>query len=487
MRVVLFAMLVGAMTWAGSAVGAGADTNYLPRVKAYADAMIKDGRDTYGEEKSPLFASALDRKTMKLGSRETFTPISLTVRDQDRALGGSNPQQDMGLYSLLYDLTAATGDKQYAGEADKALAFFFTRCQDTNTGFMAWGEHLYWHFEQEKCSILVEKHQNKDTHELCGEWPLWDAGYRLAPDASWRFALGLWDHQVGNKTNGNFSRHAPWGRHATGLDAEYPRYAGQMIVTWADAYGRPENAKQARRGELLDAISVVVGRMEANAQLSTNGYLPAASSKHERSSVWLDGTLEMARCMWKAAPCVEKDRPELAKRMRDLALQQDRNFLKPPAIANTNSPLAGHLAADTRLKVEAWATGYGRANYAMYANLCNARYEQLATAQPDLAAQYKALVLATADWYPDPNVSAGITYRPDAFAAVIDMMLDAYEITKDRKYLERAQKVADAGIGLFLDDGLPLPKATNKDPHYEAITGGPDFMLALLRLDAARR
>jgi len=41
--------------------------DYLRIVKAYANAMIKDGRDTYGTEHSPLFASALDRRTMRLG------------------------------------------------------------------------------------------------------------------------------------------------------------------------------------------------------------------------------------------------------------------------------------------------------------------------------------------------------------------------------------------------------------------------------------
>lgn len=38
----------------------------LTIVKAYADAMIEDGRDIYGEEHSPLFAAALDRAAMKL-------------------------------------------------------------------------------------------------------------------------------------------------------------------------------------------------------------------------------------------------------------------------------------------------------------------------------------------------------------------------------------------------------------------------------------
>ena len=41
--------------------------DYLALVKAYAETMIEQGRDVYGEVHSPLFAAALDRKTMKIG------------------------------------------------------------------------------------------------------------------------------------------------------------------------------------------------------------------------------------------------------------------------------------------------------------------------------------------------------------------------------------------------------------------------------------
>ncbi|MHC4240636.1 MAG: hypothetical protein ACYSUC_12970 [Planctomycetota bacterium] len=39
---------------------------YLRIVKAYADTMLRDGRDTYGRAHSPLFATTLDRKTVKM-------------------------------------------------------------------------------------------------------------------------------------------------------------------------------------------------------------------------------------------------------------------------------------------------------------------------------------------------------------------------------------------------------------------------------------
>ena len=106
--------------------------DYLTVVKAYANAMIKDGRDTYGTEHSPLFASALDRRTMRLGDFQEIPG----VRKGDRALGGADPQDDADLYAILYRLTELGGEKQYANEADKALEYFFSYCQSPVTGPM---------------------------------------------------------------------------------------------------------------------------------------------------------------------------------------------------------------------------------------------------------------------------------------------------------------------------------------------------------------
>ena len=94
--------------------------DYLAIVKAYADAMINDGRDTYGAKHSPLFASALNRRTMQIGGFDDITG----VRKGDRTVGGSNPQVDSDLYAILYRLTELSGDKKYANQADQALEAF---------------------------------------------------------------------------------------------------------------------------------------------------------------------------------------------------------------------------------------------------------------------------------------------------------------------------------------------------------------------------
>ena len=83
------------------AIGAGADvpvSPYLKYVYQYADAMLAEGRDTFGPQASGLFLSALDRTTMQPLSVRPAPPGG--IRREDRvgppweALVGANPHHD---------------------------------------------------------------------------------------------------------------------------------------------------------------------------------------------------------------------------------------------------------------------------------------------------------------------------------------------------------------------------------------------------------
>ena len=455
---------------------------YFGAVKAYADTMLSKGRDTYGQEHSPLFAAALDRGTMELGSAKSFGKIS-GVRGGDRSIGGANPQEDKTLCVILYRLSELTGEKQYAAEADKALKYFWTHCQSPETGLMAWGEHLYWDFESDKMAGRGDQ-----PHEINGSWPLWDRSYALAPEACWRFAIGQWDHQVADKSTGDFSRHARWSRHGPNKGADFPRYAGQMITCWADAYSRRENAGRERREEMVTAIRTLVGRMEANMARTKTGYLPALRGA---SYVWSDSNLEFARCIWKAAQHVN---PELAQRMRKLALKQDADFLRMPHKITTGGGFAATLHADTgeprhrsmnKPYTAVWATGYGHGTHAAMALRCLSRYHQLRETHGELAGKYQTLIVAAADRYLDTLPDRDKLLKPGALAEVIDLLVATHELTGDAKYLQRADRFGRLSLELFIDDTSPLPKASNRHDHYEAITGGIELMRSLLGLHEA--
>lgn len=456
--------------------------DYLAIVKAYSEAMIDDGRDTYGAKHSPLFASALDRHTMQIGVFEDITG----VRKGDRTIGGSNPQVDSDLYAILYRLTELSGQKKYANQADQALEFFFSHCQSPLTGLMTWGEHLYWDFEKETMGGI------DSNHEIKGEWPFWNQCYRLAPEACWKFAIGQWDHQIANKITGDFSRHAKWSSHGPKTGADFPRYAGQMIANWTDAYVRKENGSMLRRPELITAISTIVTRMEGNMKTPT-GYLLAGTDESHGQISWPSHNLELARCLWNSAPHMQG---KLGERMKKLALKLDLDFHRMPHTIISGGGFVATVDVNTgmprsrsmnRPYTTTWTTNYGQGVHAHMANRCIARFLQIEKDHPELAGKYKQLILSAANLYLTAIPDTNDIVKPKTIASVITLMINSHSLTGEKKYLERADYFGQLGIKLFLNDTLPLPKATNQHDHYESITGGPDFMHALLKLHEALR
>jgi len=460
----------------------GAD--YLKIVRAYADVLIRHGRDTYGQVHSPLFATTLDRKTLRLPEGKTLERIkgirreAWGIRPHDRMLTGANPMHDLNLYQVLYGLTKATGDSRYAVEADKTLKWFFQHCQSAATGLFAWGEHIGWDFNAE---AIIDKPAGT-THEYFRPWVLWQRSFTLAPQACATFARGVWDHQIGDQKTGNFSRHARYDKHGPGTNSEYPRHGGFYIGTWAHAY------RQTKDPVFAKAIETLLAYFDGRRSPKTDAIPAESASRSKGEMLWPQSNLSLAVDLWDGADAM----PEaLARKMRQSASRTDKVFLRLEhragkdgkgfvKIASTHSldiRKWGERGAYTRL----WATGYGDSTDAMVANLCMLRYRQVKLDG------YKTLVVGAAARYLDSEPDIEFPVYPGTLGDVICLMLAAHEITADKTYLDRADHVAQRAIRMFLGDGRPLPKASTKHGHYEAITRADTLMMALLNLWASQR
>jgi len=96
--------------------------------------------------------------------------------------------------------------------------------------------------------------------------------------------------------------------------------------------------------------------------------------------------------------------------------------------------------------------------------------------------EYRQLVLSAADRYLDTEPVTDFPVYPGSLGDVIHLLLNAHEITSDEIYLDRAQYFAQMSLDMFFDDASPLPKASSKHWHYEAITRADNLMMELLRL-----
>jgi hypothetical protein len=457
----------------GLSHGAAAEKqpDYLRLVRAYADALLEHGRDTYGTVQSPLIASALDRKTLALVEGELGRIEG--IRNGDRSLYGANPMHDQDLYQTLYTLTEVTGDKKYAGEADETLKWFFENCQSPATGLMAWGEHIGWGFKTETLAYA-----RGDNHEFFGAWVMWDKSFELAPQACIRFGQGLWDHQI-HEHSGEFSRHASWTKHATGTKNEYPRHGGFYIATWARAY------EAGKDPVFLNAIETLVDYFEKN-NSSQTGAIPCSTNPSRLEIMWPESNLSLAVDLWDGA---EKVPDDLARKMRQRALKTDKVYLSLAHDFNPNGKgfVAGanvhsleRLTEGPWTDTAVWATGYGKATDAQIAMLCYLRYQQVKMDG------YRKLVLDAASRYLYTEPDTKITLYPGSMAESIFHMLAAYEITGQRYYLDRADYFAQQAVKIFFDDTSPLPRASSAHDHYETITGSDDLMAALLKLWVAK-
>ena len=445
--------------------------------------MITDGRDKYGEVRSPLFAAMLDRRTMTLfeaEGRRRLWGIRLDdwpnwrIRNRDRTFKGANLHHDEDFVQSLYALTYLTGEKRYAAEADKTLAWFFTNCQSPVTGLLAWGEHMGWDFRTEQAIRDRRLHNGEEmvvtlTHEFARAWVLWERSFDLAPRACGRFARGLWENQIGDKTNGNFSRHAWYDRRAPDVDSEFPRHGGFYIAAWAEAYRREHDPVYAR------AIETLVDGFDSRRGRETDA-VPAFSGE-PGNIAWLMSSISLAIDLSDGAAKMPEP---LAGKMRKCATRTDDVFLGRPHDLSPGGK--GYLTViDLHTGKPLGAGSFTAVHEAPgVAVLCLVRHEQ--TGRDG----YKKLGLAAADALLMRGPDAEFALHPGQLGAVIYLLLRAHEITGQQKYLDRADHFARWAVELFFDDASPLPKATSKHDHYEAVSGAGTLAMSLVKLWAAQ-
>ncbi len=435
---------------------------YLDVARRYADAMIEHGRDVYGPEHSPVFASALALDPIALPA--DLPPIE-GIRKDDRTYAGGNPMHDENLYMMLYDLADATRDARYREAADDALRYFFEHAQSPATGLFAWGEHLFWDFQREAMG-------GNDIHEFFRPWLLTDASYRVAPRAMKEYAVGLWLHQIADHTQGFYSRHATWSKHLPHAGNEFPRHGGFYIAQWAEAY------RQTKDPVFLTAIETLAAYFER----VRNPKTLAVPNRNPRSGdvvCWTLSQLSLSIDLCEAAKSVPEP---LAAKMREACRKNDASFLALPH--DFDDPAKGIVSTAT-FSLDAppaasgycptWASGYGIDTNAQAAMTGYERYLQ--GADP----AFKTLVLTTAQRYLESDPKTDIELYPGSLGDAVYLMIAAHRLTHERRYLDRACVLADMSIATFWDRG-PLPRASSRKSHYETITRADTLARALVLL-----
>ena len=439
---------------------------FISVVYNYANAMLEHGRDSYGPQKTGLFLSALDRNT--LGPLATRPPAPAGIREGDRPgpadgpLVGANPQLDENLLRLLYFLKGLSSEDRYPQAADDALKWFLENTQSPNTGLLPWGEHLSWNVITDE----IASGHPEPVHEFARPWLLWDRCFELAPQASRKFALGLWNSQIADHNTGAFNRHANFHKSSPEPGMDFARHAGFYIRTWAEAYAHTQDRT------FLTAIDVLLRRYEKKRH-PTTGLIEATSGSPKANSAL---SLSLAIDCDGAASQVPEP---LRTRLRQFAVREDEVFCSLPHDPKSKKGFALSLDPSTGKSdgsySSLWDAKYGAFTTAAVAMMCVSRYQNTGKIG------YRDLVVLSADAYMDSLPAEGVDAWPMTFGHAISLELAAFAITAQKEYHDRAFGLAQIAVEKFFD-GSPLPRASLKSDHYESITGADTLALALVEL-----
>lgn len=435
----------------------GASTNFLELVRGYANTMIERGRDTYGPQKTGLLLSALDRRTLGLLEVRPAPPGGIRRGDRPGRpwveMNGANPMLDQNLLRVFYTLSDITGDARYATVADEELTWFFQHTMSPQTSLLPWGEHLSWDVVHD---VPISGGEEM-MHEFARPWVLWDRCFALVPQASTKFALGLWEHQIANHKTGGFDRHAPYFEHGPVDGKDFARHGAFYIGTWCYAW------KYRASG---------INR-EVTSSDTNNVFLRAIESilaRFERKRVQKDGSLAatLGPLDLEIAAAMVPD--PLASRLRAFAAKEDELIL-----SDIEKQLAGGTKVNPPPK---WQNGYSAGTLSSTAMFCLGRYEQTGKAA------YRDLLIKIAERYLGSRPDEDVDSWPQSFAHVISAQIAAYRLTKKKVFRDHALVFAQLAVEVFWQDN-PLPRASKHTGHYEAITGADSLALSLLEVHAS--
>jgi len=186
---------------------------YIKAVKRFADTVIEHGRDSYGDQHTPLFVDGLHA--------ERLEPVIWKKDGESWVLCNFASQQP--LLRTLKGLHTLTGQERYHQAASEATRYALKHLQSPN-GLLYWGGHLAWDLDQDK-----PVGQGRGVHELKGHQPYYAFMWQMEPDATRKLLEAIWAGHVLDWQRLDYNRHAstekpvlPQWDHVFADDIEVP-------------------------------------------------------------------------------------------------------------------------------------------------------------------------------------------------------------------------------------------------------------------------
>ena len=198
---------------------------YLKAVRDFADTVVDKGRDTYGQEHTPLFVDGLHGVSLK--------PVIWKKDGQSWVLSNFASQQP--LIRLLDGLSALTNDPAYRQTAVEATDYALKHLQ-SRSGLLYWGGHLAWDLQTERAVG-----QYAGIHEMKSHQPYYRFMWEVNPESTRKLMGAVWATHILDWSLLDYNRHAntekpaePQWDHAFAADIEVPFPAKGSNLSFAN-------------------------------------------------------------------------------------------------------------------------------------------------------------------------------------------------------------------------------------------------------------
>lgn len=174
------------------------DRARIGAVIEFAENVLKNGRDRYRENPSPLFCDGINVDTLE--------PVKWNFPDIGEGVI-SNLATQQNLFRTLVLLSSLTGESRYKDAAKDAIRFHFDNLVD-KSGLLYWGGHTFIDLKTLRPVGPGEKHR---VHELKNCFPYYDLMYEVNPEATAKFVKAFWNAHVYDWDELDVGRHGDYG------------------------------------------------------------------------------------------------------------------------------------------------------------------------------------------------------------------------------------------------------------------------------------
>lgn len=479
--------------------------SYTSYVETCIETLIENGTDRYGEKHTPQLVTILDVETLTCPENpEPLDEYFRVTRRGRRSPGGSNLLTDQPALRAMYFLSEITGNNDYVDFADRYAGYVMKNLVDEQ-GLFWWGFHR--HYDVFKDSMeghnpnMAKWGEKVIPHEFHAIGISWDRLWAVDRTAVEKEIEAIWEWHVIDKDTGEPNRHGDGNR-----GCDFTMSGGGCIEAFAFMYDQTKEPKWIDRAKLVadyywtrrnPETNLVPDRPNAGEKrFDGSCFVTSITGLYCRSllkayeitdeSSFLDQSLAYLKAYAKYG--YDEDTGKFWG-----ALQMDGTPIPGPRVYTDNIDSSeGYAAAQPRGHLDLWGPYIAGYQYPIYTAQAYA-YAYRLTKDPEMitsarsfASWMKKVPPGTVEnkdtWYREYSEGIGKqgTYA-GKYGRTISFLLQLYDVTDEKEYLDHARSLADTAIEKLWHNGIF--RGHPAKPYYESMDGVGHLLYALLELD----